>query len=152
MKKLISCILLFAVIACKADKKEKSEEGTYSKPSSEKITSRSPEIEESIDRGEKIYNNFCVTCHLASGEGIPNAFPPLNKSNWLTEKREESIHAVKYGLQGPITVNGESYNSVMTPLGLEDHEVADVMNYIFTAWDNTIEEPATVEEVTAVEK
>jgi len=107
----------------------------------------SPEVAESISRGARIYNNFCATCHLGSGQGIANAFPPLNKSDWLQQRRQESIKAVKHGLKGPIEVNGQEYNSVMTDLGLTDQEVADVMNYILTAWDNNIGPAVTVEEV-----
>ena len=40
----------------------------------------------------------------------------------------------------------------MTPLGLSDEEVADVMNYIMNSWGNTQENMVTVEEVIAVEK
>ena len=54
------------------------------------------------------------------------------------------------GLNGPIKVNGENYDSVMTDLGLTDQEVADVMNYIFTAWDNNIGPAVTVEEVEGI--
>ncbi|HSI70276.1 MAG TPA: hypothetical protein VK941_08600, partial [Gillisia sp.] len=78
--------------------------------------------------------------------------PPLDASDWLTEKRTESIHAVKYGLRGPIEVNGEKYNSVMVDLGLTDKEVADVMNYINNSWSNNIDEVVTEEEVAAIKK
>lgn len=140
-----ACMLLF--IGCKSDKKQEQEDRKYTTPSSQTKSPQTPETEESIARGAKIYNNFCATCHLASGEGIANAFPPLNNSDWLTEKRTESIQAVKFGLRGPIKVNGESYNSLMADLGLEDQEVVDVMNYILTAWDNNITPPVTLEEV-----
>ena len=89
---------------------------------------------------------------MSNGEGIPNAFPPIAGSNWLTEKREETIRAVKYGLQGVVQVNGEEYNSFMPAMGLSDEEVTDVLNYIFNAWENNIDEPATVAEVKAVKK
>ena len=34
---------------------------------------------------------------------------------------------VKYGLRGEITVNGKTYNSVMVSQGLDDEEIADVI-------------------------
>ena len=113
---------------------------------------QSPELKASIERGAGNYNNFCASCHLSGGEGIPGVFPPLNNSNWLKEKQEESIHAVKYGLRGPIKVNGEKYDNLMPALGLSDREIADVMNYINNAWENNIEDPVTEEEVAAIEK
>jgi mono/diheme cytochrome c family protein len=81
---------------------------------------------------------------------VPGAFPPLNPSDWLTKKRTESIHAVKYGLKGEIVVNGQPYNSIMLPLGLDDEEVADVMNYTIQTWNKG--EMVTVKEVTAVQE
>ena len=147
MRKGIIFLSAILLTACKSETREtKAEE--YSQPSEKQ--EQAPEMAESLDRGAEIYNNFCATCHLASGQGIANAFPPLNNSDWLQEKRKESIAAVKNGLKGPIKVNGEDYNSVMTDLGLTDQEIADVMNYIFTAWDNNIEPAVTLEEVEGI--
>lgn len=146
MRKTLILLTACFIIACKSETKEKGSKDYSARPSEKKVE-QSPEVQESIARGASIYNNFCATCHLASGEGIANAFPPLNNSDWLREKRKESIAAVKNGLNGPIVVNGQEYNSVMTDLGLTDEEVADVMNYIFTAWDNNIASPVTVKEV-----
>lgn len=37
------------------------------------------ELKESMQRGKEIYTDFCITCHLANGEGVENTFPPLGK-------------------------------------------------------------------------
>ena len=108
--------------------------------------------DKSFTRGKEIYSDFCINCHLPDGKGVPEINPPLDGSNWLTEKRKESIHAIKFGLQGPIEVNGEKYNSLMAPQGLSDEEVADVMNYILNSWSNTSDNQVTTEEVAAVKK
>ena len=105
------------------------------------------ELEESIKRGGEIYSDFCITCHMANGEGVEKTFPPLAKSDFLLNKREESIRGVKYGQQGYILVNGVAYNNVMPPMGLEDEEIADVMNYILNSWGNKSENIVTTEEV-----
>ena len=65
---------------------------------------------------------------------------------------EASIRGVKYGLRGEITVNGKSYNGVMTKQGLDDEEVADVMNYILNNWGNKAEEQITESQVMKLEK
>lgn len=136
------------MVGCKSDKKDPTEAENPAKESGvQTAADQNPELSQSISRGAEIYNNFCASCHLANGEGIPNVFPPVNGSNWLTEKREETILAVKNGIQGPITVNGVEYDNLMPDLGLEDEEVADVLNYIFEAWENDVEPPVTVEEV-----
>ena len=106
-------------------------------------------LEESMKRGKLIYEDFCVVCHMSAGEGVPGAFPPLAGSDYLLQKREASIHAIKYGQQGELVVNGVTYNNIMTPLYLSDEEVADVMNYVSNSWGNTAEF-VSIEEVQAV--
>lgn len=150
MKIIFKILLVAALLSCKSNKEDDSS-SHYEKGGNEPSVNLVQQSD-SYKRGKEIYNDFCVTCHLANGKGIPGNFPPLDGSNWLTEKRKESISAVKHGLKGPITVNGEEYNSVMVDLGLTDREVADVMNYINNSWSNNVEEPVTEEEVAAIEK
>lgn len=111
-----------------------------------------PTLEESIRRGSEIYADFCVTCHLEKGEGVLKTFPPLAGSDYLFENREASIRGVKYGQSGVLVVNGVTYNSIMAPMGLEDKEVVDVMNFISNSWGNTSNNIVTLEEVSAIEK
>ena len=108
------------------------------------------ELKASMERGQEIYQDFCVTCHLPSGEGVANTFPPLAGSDYLLEKREASIRAVKYGQQGEIVVNGLTYDNMMMNMGLEDEEVADVLNYILHSWGNKGGEIVTPEEVAGI--
>ena len=110
------------------------------------------ELEESMARGAVIYTDFCGPCHLEKGEGVVHTFPPLAASDYLSKNREASIRGVKYGQQGEIIVNGVTYNNIMTPLGLEDDEIADVMNYVMNSWGNASETIVTIEEVAAIQK
>ncbi|OOG72653.1 cytochrome c [Flavobacterium sp. A45] len=109
-------------------------------------------LQASINRGKDIYTDFCMQCHLATGKGDLVNFPPLDGSDWLTKKRKESIHAVKYGQTGVVIVKGKKFNNIMPALGLENQEVADVMNYIMNSWSNKQKKIVTVEEVKAVVK
>lgn len=111
-----------------------------------------PGLEESKERGKLVYEDFCVTCHRSNGTGFGKNYPPLANSDFLLNKRKESIYAVKYGMQGEITVNGTVYNKKMEPLGLSDEEVADVMNYIYFSWGNSTTKMVTVEEVKSIKK
>ena len=101
-------------------------------------------------RGKIIYTDFCVTCHLANGEGVEYTYPPLARSDYLAKNREASIRGIKYGQRGEIVVNGKVYDNTMIPLGLEDHEIADVMNYINNSWGNKSDKRVTKEEVAAI--
>jgi len=109
-------------------------------------------LKQSILDGEEIYQDFCLQCHLDNGKGVENAFPPLAKSDYLQNNIEASIRAIKYGLRGEITVNGNTYNGVMVNQGLDEEEVADVMNYILNSWGNKAENQITVAQVLEVQK
>lgn len=141
MKQLLICLLLFS-FACNSSEKKKDTS----------IEMTKTEQENTIARGKQIYTDFCVACHLPNGKGLAKVYPPLANSDYLMNKRELSIKAVKYGQKGEITVNGKTYNNVMTPLGLSDEEVADVMNYITNSWGNKNDNLITVEEVSKIKK
>lgn len=113
---------------------------------------QTPSLKESMERGNLIYEEFCVRCHKADGLGYKKFYPPLAGSDWLTDKRAESISAVKFGLKGLITVNGIEYKKSMSNPGIENNEIADVMNYIMNSWENTQEKMVTEKEVSAIQK
>lgn len=109
-------------------------------------------LQKSINRGNDIYIDFCMQCHLANGKGDGINVPPLDGSDWLTNKRKLSIESVKFGQNGPIAVKGKKFNNIMPALGLSNQEVADVMNYIMNSWSNKQKKMVNVEEVAAVNK
>lgn len=109
-------------------------------------------LKESIERGNKLYTDFCASCHLSAGEGVENVYPPLAKSDFLLKNRDLSIKIIKYGQEGEIIVNGKTYNGYMSPLGLSNDEVADVMNYIANSWGNENTKIVTEEEVSKIKK
>ena len=106
--------------------------------------------EESIKRGKLVYDDMCITCHMPNGKGVTNAFPPVANSDYLRKYQDKSIIGIKKGMSGKMVVNGVTYNSVMSPLGLSDKEVADVMNYINNSWGNDIDNFVTPEKVSKV--
>ena len=109
-------------------------------------------LEQSIANGEEIYKDFCIQCHLDTGEGVSGVFPPLARSDFLVNNIEISIRGLKYGMSGPIVVNGEEYDGVMGDQGLGDDEIADVLNYILNSWGNQYNEIITIEQVASVKK
>lgn len=92
--------------------------------------------EERITRGANVFTANCVACHQAEGQGIPSAFPPLAASDYLNADKSRAIKTIIHGLNGEITVNGAKYNSVMPVLALNDEDVANVLTYIYSKWDN----------------
>ena len=113
-------------------------------------TAQSKVLKESIKRGNAVYSDFCINCHLPNGEGVRNIYPPLANSDYLKANRRTSIKGLKYGLKGEITVNGLKYNKYMPPMGLSANEISDVMNYTNHSWGNKYGKIVTTEEVTEI--
>ena len=107
---------------------------------------------ESILSGSEIYIDFCIRCHLANGEGVKGTIPPLKKSDYLLKSIDKSIAGLKYGLKGKIEVNNIIYDGIMINQGLDNEEIADVMNYILNQWGNESEEMITPSRVSKVSK
>lgn len=93
-------------------------------------------MEDSYERWQMVYDDFCVRCHLPDGTGESALIPPLVSADFLQDVKA-TIHSIIYGIHGPITVNGVRYNNAMAPMGLENDEIADVTNYILNSWGNT---------------
>jgi len=100
------------------------------------VVNTSKTLAEKMESGKKIYMQTCFACHQAEGQGIPNAFPPLAKSDYLNADVNRAIGIVLKGKTGEITVNGVKYNSVMTRQAISNNEIADVMTYIYNSWGN----------------
>ena len=103
-------------------------------------------VPEQIKAGKSIFGTTCFACHQSEGQGIPHAFPPLAKSDYLNADPKRAIHTVMKGLSGEITVNGQKINSVMPSQNLSDEEIADVLTYVYNSWGNnkTVITPAMV--------
>ena len=107
---------------------------------------------ESIKAGSEIYQDFCVQCHLSTGIGVFGVFPPLKASDYLLENTSLGIAGIKYGLKGKIIVNNEEYDGLMIRQGLDNEEVADVMNYILNEWGNETTDFITPNQVSKIPK
>ncbi len=108
-------------------------------------------VAQQVTSGKALYGRTCSACHQTEGQGVPNAFPPLAKSDYLNANADRAVNAVLHGLSGEITVNGKKYNNVMTSQNLTDDEVADVLTYVYNSWGNnkTVVTPAKVKELRA---
>ena len=108
-------------------------------------------LRQSMAEGKLIYDDFCVRCHLDNGKGEDGKNPPLANSDYLQDI-DKTIQSIKFGLSGPIKVNGKIYNSVMEYQGLDDEEIADVVNYILNSWGNKHEQIITEEKVSSIDE
>jgi mono/diheme cytochrome c family protein len=104
-----------------------------------------------MKRGAAAYaKGTCIACHQATGMGLPPVFPPLAGSEWVAKSTSIAIRNILHGMQGPITVKGVTYNSMMPPVaGVSDQEVADVLTYVRQSFGNQ-SNPVTADQVKAV--
>ena len=100
------------------------------------------DIKTSAERGKAIYMMTCMACHQPTGLGIPGAFPPFDGSEYVQGDTRRLVALVIKGYMGPITVKGVNYNNILIavdtqfPILKENAKLADVLNYIRTAWSN----------------
>lgn len=89
------------------------------------------------EKGKAAYLANCAACHQPNGAGLPGAFPPLAKSDYLKSPYTEAMRAVTHGLSGEIVVNGVKYNSLMPALSqLSDEDIASILSYVVNEWGN----------------
>jgi mono/diheme cytochrome c family protein len=82
--------------------------------------------------GQKQYAAVCVACHQPTGTGLPPAFPPLVKSEYVTGDPKRLVAIILKGVAGPLTVNGVTYNNAMPAQGqaLSDKNVAAIATFV----------------------
>ncbi len=99
-------------------------------------TTKSLSKDEQIAQGKNVFESNCLACHQANGEGIPNAFPPLAKSDFLNADHNRAINILLHGRSGPITVNGKNFDSVMPAIALNNGQIANVLTYVINSFGN----------------
>lgn len=97
--------------------------------------------------GAAIYTSKCSVCHQANGQGLPGAFPPLVNSEYVIGDPSIPVRIVLHGMQGPIEVQGVTYNGAMPPWAtqLTDEEIAGVVSYIRSELGGNSAEPVDAE-------
>jgi mono/diheme cytochrome c family protein len=106
------------------------------------------------ERGKKIFAANCATCHQMNGGGVPGQYPPLAGSEYVNGGTRRLGMIVLKGLQGPLTVKGQSFGTaVMQPWDktLTDAKIADVLTFIRQEWGNK-GGPVTPEGIAALRK
>jgi len=85
-------------------------------------------LDQQMERGESVYTKACASCHGATGEGVPGAFPALKGSKIATGPVQDHLDRV---------VNGKAATA-MAAFGAQLNEVdlAAVITYERNAWGN----------------
>lgn len=114
------------------------------------FTTQDDALKKSMASGKSVYEGICLACHLNEGQGIAGVFPPLAKSDYLMKDLDRAIGVLINGQQGEIEVNGKKYNGAMPPTGLDDKDIADVLNYVRNSWGNKDPKLVTAEQVAKI--
>jgi nitrite reductase (NO-forming) len=97
------------------------------------------DLKASIERGKEVYTGNCQGCHMENGEGLPDVYPPLAKTDYIKKDAKHLINIVLKGREGEVTVNGKKYNTPMAAQDyLSDEQIADVYNYIRNSWGSKL--------------
>jgi mono/diheme cytochrome c family protein len=102
-------------------------------------------------RGQKIYEQTCLTCHQADAGGVPGMTPPLQKSPYVQGPAMKVIGIVLNGLNDGVEIDGETYTNPMPPFGtvLKDQDIADVLTYLRSHFGNKAS-PISVTQVSQI--
>jgi mono/diheme cytochrome c family protein len=87
--------------------------------------------------GKQLFSANCVSCHQATGKGLPGVFPPLDGSEWVMGDERILANILLHGINGEIVVVGTNYKGAMPSFKqLSDTELAAVASYIRGEWAN----------------
>jgi mono/diheme cytochrome c family protein len=90
--------------------------------------------------GKAAYEQQCSNCHGSDGQGVPGGVPALAGNNGVTAT--EPYNVVSAMLEG-FAPNG-SYGAMASFAGvLTDQQIADIANYVRSAWGNRPERAAS---------
>lgn len=138
LKNLFSFFIIICTLAsCTGSSQTEEATTTSDETATEDVSAETTQL---LATGETVYNQYCLACHQANGQGVPGAFPPLVQTEWVLGDNTRLITIVLQGLQGEITVNGETYNNIMAPHAfLTDEQVAGVLTYVRNSFGNEAE-------------
>jgi len=88
-------------------------------------------------QGHNLYDQHCGSCHFEEGTGLRRLMPPLAGSDYLKNRPRDVVRGIRYGMKGPIVVNGITYDEVMPGnQDLSEFQIVNIVNYINQAWGN----------------
>lgn len=90
-----------------------------------------------MDNGKKIYNVYCLGCHMEDAMGVPGLNPPLVKSELLLIDKAKPIRIVLRGSEELKDDPDRDYKNPMAALSnLTDQEIADVLTFTRNSFGN----------------
>lgn len=87
--------------------------------------------------GKRVYDTYCVQCHMNNGKGAPGLNPPLAGVDMVTGDKSKVIGIILNGLKEPTMIKGETFSNTMPSHSfLSDQQISDVLSYIRNTFGN----------------
>ncbi len=101
------------------------------------FTFSQPGLQAGMQRGKKVYDTYCLTCHQADGAGVPRMNPPLIKTTYVLGDKKRLINIILKGFNESVEINGDFYDNPMPAQPqLTDQQVADVLTFVRNSFGN----------------
>ncbi|MEM9381363.1 MAG: PVC-type heme-binding CxxCH protein [Planctomycetota bacterium] len=91
------------------------------------------------ERGRGVYEQVCATCHQSHGGGQEGKAPTLRGTEWVVGDEARLIRILMHGLEGPLQVEGQTWNLEMPRFEGADDDLAAVLTYVRRSWGNGVE-------------
>jgi mono/diheme cytochrome c family protein len=106
-----------------------------------RVRAQAPPPAEFQELGARVFGASCGVCHQENGQGVVGVFPPLagHAAEMFGQRsgRDYLVRLVLFGLEGTITIRGDTYAGAMPPWPqLSDSEIAAALDHVLTAWGN----------------
>ncbi|MDP9230955.1 MAG: cytochrome c, partial [Bacteroidota bacterium] len=90
-----------------------------------------------MERGKKVYDRTCLSCHMDNGMGVPRMNPSLVKSKLVTGSKTKLIRIVLNGSEEFENDPTRRYKNKMAPLdNLTDQQISDVLTFVRNSFGN----------------
>ncbi|HEA21979.1 hypothetical protein LCGC14_0450470 [marine sediment metagenome] len=107
----------------------------------------SADVPEYMAEGQKIYAQYCLSCHQVNGTGVSRLNPPLKDTDYVLGDKNRLLGILVNGSNVGLDIRGETYSNAMPSFKqLDDNELANVASYIRNSFGNSAA-PITVGEV-----
>lgn len=147
---VVAGLALCALMACSG--------GADTSSSANAETEATPPAEESLNvgklmnRGRVIYQQQCLACHMADGQGVTGTHPPVAGADFVNGEVRPLVRYMLYGADAvPARPAYDSFLEMPVYDWLKDEELAAVLTYIRQSFGNDAAPvtPATVADVRA---
>lgn len=81
-------------------------------------------------QGQRIYEAYCLQCHMSDGTGLGSLYPQLSNSVYLSVRKNDLVCLIREGKQS------EQLATIQMPKNkhLKEAELSNLINYLSHEW------------------